>query len=248
MSHLTLEQRLAYIVNLELADAPRARLIAADEGEDGAAVNAGSVVSFVANVGSQHREDALNSTLFAQLGANAAWDRYAEPVNWYKKYNEIMENVGWVIQEFSFDKLHSNSASFTVDKVLLELLAALMSEDEARVLEEAINALKALSGDSNTAKIFENSSHDYKKANAQLGVASDEDGVLVMKMGFFYVSTVQNITRVLWFEFKSGESDMFKAKSSINLNEQVYGQVRQTVIDKLGARAKKYIDDLPLGD
>lgn len=249
MSRLTLEERLQYIESLPLADADLslARL-GGEEEKKGAAVDAGSVVSFVANVGLQHRKDALNSTLYAQLGANAAYDRINNAVDWYNKYIEILENIGWVIQSFAFTKYDGNAASFEVDTVLIELLAALMTEDEELVLTEAINALKALSGDKKAATIFETASHDLTKANAQIATANDENGVMFMKMAFFYLHTGQNMTRVLWFTFNSSDTEMYKAVQTINLNEEIYEVVRDTIIARLGERAAKYIDDLPLAD
>lgn len=249
MSRLTVEQRLKYIEDLPLADADISpALIGGEEKKKGAAVDAGSVVSFVANVGLQHRQDLLNSTLYAQLGANAAFKRVDQPVEWYAKYIEILENVGWVIQSFDFTKYDGRSASFEMDTVLLELLAALITEEEELVITEAINALKALSEDGKAATIFESSSHDLTKANAQLGVADDESGVLFLKMAFFYLHTGQNMTRVLWFTFNSADTEMYKATQTINLNEMIYDEVREKIIEKLGERAKKYIDDLPLAD
>src|SRR5947209_20542739 len=74
-----------------------------DPNKPSAHVVASSTASFVAGVSKQHREDVLNSTLLADLAASKKYDRENDTENWYQFYRTVLENVGWVIVEFSFD-------------------------------------------------------------------------------------------------------------------------------------------------
>jgi hypothetical protein len=66
------------------------------------AVDGSLVETFVDGLKGRHLCDVLNVTLLAQLAANVKYDREAEPVPWTKYYTRVLENVGWVVLEFSF--------------------------------------------------------------------------------------------------------------------------------------------------
>lgn len=58
-------------------------------------VAAASVVSFADGVTGQQKEDLLNSTLLAQVAANARFDREKDTLNWYEAYRTVLRGVGW---------------------------------------------------------------------------------------------------------------------------------------------------------
>src|SRR4051812_11931927 len=64
-----------------------------------AAVDAGSVLSFVSGVGESEKSDILFSVQLAQRAADAKCDRFAETKDWYGKYNEVLEAVGWMTEQ-----------------------------------------------------------------------------------------------------------------------------------------------------
>lgn len=242
----------SYIAGLELAEpsaavaalAPAAPMVE-DETKAGY-VDDGSLVSFVAGVSQQHKHDILNSTLLAQLAANKQYDREKETVEWYKFYREVLENVGWVIQAFDFTEFKAGGAQFSVDEVVLKILAAIATQNDIAIVAETIEALKGLSDDDGRVVLFNSDTHELNKGNFQIGVASESDGVAVMKLGTFYFSTSETVTRVLWFRFKSADTSFYKGAQTVNLNEDVYGQVCQAVIDKLGDKAQTFVRDLPI--
>ncbi|NJN74880.1 MAG: hypothetical protein HC799_19910 [Limnothrix sp. RL_2_0] len=131
-----ISQLQAYVQSLELA-APDASLqdihlsgfsLLQDKDKETGYVNAGSLVSFVAGVSTEHQNDVLNSTLLAQLAANKKFDREKDTEQWYKFYREVLENVGWVIQEFDFQRYAPSGATFEMNKVVLDILAAIATQ------------------------------------------------------------------------------------------------------------------------
>lgn len=253
MKAINIEDRISYIQSLDigepaLAVAGRKKLaFVAEDDKKAAAVDAGSLVSFVGGVSAIHQQDTLNSTLLAQLAANQKYDREEQTVDWYKFYRDVLENIGWVIQGFNFNKFDTQSASFSVDEVVIKLLAAIATDDDVAIVAETIEAVKALSNDDGRVVLFDSQSHKLKKGNFQIGIGNDDDGVMVMKMGAFYFSTSKDVTNVLWFRFERSDSEMYQASQTINLNEQIYAKVRQQVIDKLGVRAQEFVLGLDIG-
>jgi hypothetical protein len=243
---------IAFVRGLVLADVPDvlAGLAAAGplvtEGDKAGYVDAGSLVSFVAGVPLQHKHDVLNSTLLAQLAANAKYDREKQTTDWYKYYRTVLENVGWVLGGFTFTIYESGGAEFTADKVILKILEAIATGNDLAVVAATMEALNSLGDDDPAVKIFETSSHSASNGAFQIAAAAESDGVVVLKIGAFSFSTTQSVTRVLWFRFSSGATSFYKGDEVINLDDQIYAQVRQAVVEKLGDKAVTFVKDLKI--
>ena len=69
----------------------------------------------------------------------------------------------------------------------------------------------------------------------------------VLKIGAFSFATTQTVTRILWFRFSSGATSFYKGDEVINLDDQVYAQVREAIVEKLGDRAVTFVKELPIG-
>jgi hypothetical protein len=243
----SIKARVRFIQSLELSPLPAelVRLSTKDD-EKAGYVDAGSLVSFVAGVSAQHKSDVLNSTLLAQLAANKKYDREEQTVEWYKFYRTVLENVGWVVSGFNFTKFKGEGSTFTADKVIAEILKTIATREDKQVIDATIAALKALDDGDGRLIIWNQNSTKLKKGNFQISACAESGGVVVMKLGAFYFSTDKTVTRVLWFAFSSSKTEMYQGGQAINLNEDVYKGVRQTVIDKLGGKAEAFVGDLDI--
>lgn len=243
----------AFIRSLDLAATPPelASLevvgpAAATDGTQSGYVDAGSLVSFVAGVPLQHKQDVLNSTLLAQLAATAKFSREKQTMEWYDWYRTVLENVGWVIGNFSFNDYSSSGADFTADKVIIKILEAIATGNDLAVVAATMEALNSLPDEDPAVRIFETSSHTANDGAFQIAAVAESDGVVVAKIGAFSFSTTQTVTRVLWFRFESGATKFAKGDEVINLDDLVYAQVRQIVIEKLGERAVSFVKELKI--
>lgn len=246
METFSVAKAKTFISGLELEE-PSIKFFTRSDDQRAGYVNDGSLVSFVEGLSKKKQQDVLNSTLLAQLAANRKHDRENDTVKWYKFYREVLENVGWVIQDFGFSKFNAGGSEFSVDKVVLDVLAAIATGNEMAIVTETINAVKNLSDGDNRLVLFERASHSLKKGNFQISVASESGGVILMKIGAFYFSTTENVTKVLWFRFSSQTADMYKGNQTINLNMDVYDEVRDDIIDKLGDKAERFVKQLDIG-
>jgi hypothetical protein len=243
----TAEDALAFVQGLTLAEVPSdlaalPALLAADT--DPAYVDAGSVVSFVRGVSPQHKEDVLNSVLLAQLGASAKYNREKHIAKWYAYYQKIFGTVGWVAPAIPFSQDKSLGVEFTADKVILKLIEAIGTGNDVAILAAALEALKNLGKDDPAVKVFETQSHGQRVGNFQIGVAADSDDVIVVKLALAYFDTGENVTRLLWFRFKSSHTKFYSGSITMNLDDKIYARVRQAVIDKLGKDALALIKGL----
>lgn len=158
----------------------------------------------------------------------------------------VLENTGWVVQNFDFTKYKASGSSFTVDAVIAEVLAAIATQNDKAMIDATIKAVKALDNGDGRLVLWNDNSTKLDKGNFQISACSDTDGVLVMKIGAFHFATDKRVTGVLWFTFSSSSTSMYKGGQVINLNEQVYAKIREQVVDKLGDRAQKFVGDLDI--
>ena len=238
------KDRINFIDSLELADIEESK----GDNPRAAYVCGGSTVSFAANVSSESQSDVLNSTLFAQLGANHAHDRENDAANWYRYYQNVLVNIGWMITDFKFTKFNATSESFSMDKVITDLLlAANAARDEIAIANATIDALKALPQNDGRLRFLESMSHSASKGNFQISVAHEGvSGDLTMRMVAAYFSTSDSVTNVLWFPFTNSKTNMYTASQEIILNSLVYSQFRDSVAMKLGSKAGDFVKELPI--
>jgi len=247
MQNLKIKDRLQFIEQLDIDVVKTQIPVAFSENDEKAGyVDLGSLVSFVSGISPLNKQDVLNSTLLAQLAANKAHDRWSDTESWYKFYVNVLEKVGWVLSDFNFTEYHGASQSFTVDKVVLEILRAIASGSQEEVIQETIDALEALSDNDGKLVLFDSNSSDLTRGSFQIASAIEDDGEVAMSLGAFYFHSTQSATRFLWFEYKSSDTHLFKAAQNVNLNMQIYDRVRQSVIDKLGDAAVEFVDELEI--
>ena len=253
----TNEETVAFIESLELADSRHVNfpeitaLTALDASKDSAGkesgfVDAGSLVSFVSGVSEQSQADVLNSTLLAQLAANKKYDREQEAREWYKFYINVLENIGWVLQGFTFTKYQGAGGSLTCEKAVIDILSAVATGDQQAVVAATIDALKNLSSRDNRVVLFERESHNLHQGNFQISSAQESGGVVSMATAAMELNSNEKITKVLFFSWETATTDLYYGSQMINLNLDVYDQIRGDIVKKLGDKAKKFIADLEI--
>jgi hypothetical protein len=245
----TSESAIAFIESLEIDDvgldvSPGEPNVV--DAEEAGYVNAGSLVTFGPGVSAQHKSDVLNSSLLAQLAANKKFDREKQTREWYDFYRSVFEKLGWVLRGFEFTKYETSGTDFTADKVILDILKAVATGNDLAVVAATMEALNSLAEGSDALKIFETSSHTASAGNFQVSVATEQDDVVAMKIGGFFFQTTQTVTRVLWFRFSTASTLFYKSSQVGALDEKVYEQVRDAVIEKLGINAKKLVRDIEI--
>ncbi|MBV8215814.1 MAG: hypothetical protein JOZ08_21565 [Verrucomicrobia bacterium] len=248
-----IEQIKKYIKELPLAPLdssqpfvynPKASAFAA--GEEGAAVDAGSLVSFVSGLTVLHKSDVLNSTLLAQLAASKAFDRFKQTRDWYGKYCEVLAQVGWVVPTFAYREYSPSGDSLQLSDAVLDILSAIATGDEMKIVQATLTSLRDKPGNTGPLTLFENQSFPENVGTFQILPVGEDDGQLVMVLTALEFKSEKHVTRFLWFSWTRTTVKLFQSAQKSVLNEDVYKQVRQEVIDKLGDRASQYIKDLEI--
>ncbi len=246
MVHVGREATVLFGPMFDASAATTDGVITANPAKPSGFVDDGSLVTFVAGISAQNQADVLNSTLLAQLAANKKFDREKNTVNWYAFYRNVLENVGWVVQAFQFEKQDIGGASATVDKFVVDMLVSIAADNEMEAVTLAMKALKNLPAKDNRIVLFDHSTHSDSNGNFQIAACSENGGQVAMKIGAFYFSSSKNVDRLLWYDFSASHTSIYKAVQAMTLNQEVFGQVRDAVKTKLGGNARNFVADLDI--
>lgn len=252
MSNLTINNNVDFVNSLEI-ELPTEKARSCNltgptfkTGEPAGYVDDSSIVSFVSGLSDEHKSDVLNSTLLAQLAANKKYDRWKDTEKWYKFYVDVLGKVGWVIQGFKFTEHSGSGMTLKVQDVILKLLASIATENMILIVTETMEALKALKDDDGRLVLFDSQSQSLGKGNFQIAVASEVGGNVATSIGAFYFNSKETKSRFLWFNYSKSDIHFFEGCQSITLNEEVYAEVRDAVIKKLGDSAKTFVQDIEI--
>ena len=214
-----------------------------------AAVDAGSVLSFVDGIGQQDKQDVLYAIQLAQRGASGTYDRHAQSRSWYQMYNEILENLGWAGEQFAFTSHDQNEGEFRMDKEALAIIAAIAMQGQLAVLTQSIKALEAMADGDGTIKLFDFHASADMSGNFQLGaVQKAANGALSMALGAFYFRAAEARRRFLFFAWGANKVNFWTSAQKLTFNTEFYAQHRELVMRKLGADSGKFLGALVLGD
>ena len=222
------------------------RLATADNTES-AQVNAGSLTSFTGHLKGQSKSDVKNSTLFAQLASNKAKDRFSVPMEWYKNYIDVLGQIGWNQPGFAFDTYTSGGSTVKMDEAVLGILQAIATFDEIAMVAATMEGLKSLGDDSKQMTIWNANASNANNGNFQIfpvGKLPNDDVVMILDGMQFNATTSHG--QFLWWSWSSTSIHIQRAAAKFVLNEDVYSQVRQAIIDKLGDRASQLVADIPI--
>jgi hypothetical protein len=123
--------------------------------ETRAAVNAGSIVSFVSGLGAEQMSDVLYSTQLAQRAASTKFDRFAQTKEWYGLYADVLDRLGWVGEGLASSQRDTSAGAFSMDKAALDVIAAVAAGGQLAILVKTLDALKKLGEGDRPLRIFD---------------------------------------------------------------------------------------------
>ena len=109
-----------------------------------AAVDAGSIVSFVAGLDEEEKSDVIYSVQLAQRAASAKHDRFAATKDWYGLYVDVLGQLGWAVEALAFAEHGASKGEFSMDKSALDVIATIATGAQLAILVKTIDTLKKL--------------------------------------------------------------------------------------------------------
>ena len=218
------------------------------EGEEQAFISDKSLVSFVSTVTGQNRKDILNSTLLAQLAANKKHSIETDIVGWYKTYTEVLEKIGWVIEDKDIHKFQAKESVFEVENVIIDILAASFGGNYIAIIKKTLESLKKMSeSNDGRIKVFEKNTRSSSKGCFQIAIADEENDALSMKLGTFLLTSSNKVTKVLFVKFAKDKTTLDYSSSKGTLNSELYASsAREAIVKKLSQDITDYIAEIEI--
>lgn len=212
-----------------------------------AAVVGSDVMAFVAGIEADVREALSDSALLAQLVANRKNPNEEDVLSWFKSYFEVLQTIGWTVQDKGFVEYSESGDGFEVhEKILAFAEAALGPTSAALVLVTAtLNALKAVGANAGWITIFNRETQHSKAGRFQISVAQpDGKGGVLVTMIAFAIEAKKTVTQVLFFKVKETEATLKKNEGKASINVEALRSLKEPIRKKVRDYQASYLAGL----
>lgn len=207
-------------------------------------VVAGSgLISFVKGVTSERRQDIVNSSLLAQLAANKQVADRQNLRAWHDAYFEVLTNLGWVLQERTFQRYRARGDDFEAEQAILGIAAQAFggAASAVAIVKSTLDALKS-AANGKWITLFNRECQSAHAAKFQVTlVDADARSDLIVYLMAFELDAKSTLTQVLFFKFRSNDIVFDHASGSVTINPDVLTAVRDPVAQKIRAYVSDYV-------
>ena len=190
-------------------------------------VVAGAIEIFDGNISPSSTKDVLESTLYSQMLANHAYDKFSDFSLWYDKSIKIYQEIGWTLSVSEFD-LHVDNISTSRDESIISLISSNIEKADKEYIQTAFNSLLE---NYTVAKMFSQESLKGNFSNFQiLMLKLDDEGDIIMS----YIGVVADV-------LKYNLRELFVSFGLGILKENDYSVHREGVSTYLGNYASSRI-------
>ncbi|KAF9478777.1 hypothetical protein BDN70DRAFT_895491 [Pholiota conissans] len=209
-------------------------------------------IAFAADqFGPQVKTDIENSTLWAQISANAQYDRATQSDQWYDYYGNVLRSIGWEFQNFNYGKNILSDTPTSVDQIVIKYLDPLLFDSTKQtVFHQLISDLKA---DINN-DFHQGSNYEF---NVGVGTQDSQSNVGLSILFFVWILTgninllheqLQIYVGAFKYTFDGTVTNVL-TPALTNTNAQLfsvngYEAYRQEVLDKFIQNVNNQIGDL----
>lgn len=188
-----------------------------DDAKKQAQVVGSGVFAFEKGVTTQVREAISDAALLAQLVANKKVSVVQDPLGWFNAYADVLQNVGWTLEEGAWIDYTTTGNSAQVHEKILEVATAALAPTVAAlaIITASVNALKGMDPKSPWLTIFDRESQMARIARFQIGFVNiDAQGDVFVSLLGCLIEARSNVTQVLFFKFRDANAT-FRANSAI---------------------------------
>lgn len=245
-----------YVKAIDLSGTPRSLVqqdAASETGEvfDAAKTQAqvvgSTLFSFAKGVTADVREAISDSALLAQLVANKHASSTNAPMDWYAKYVEVLQNVGWVMQANQWSDYTARGTGAEVHEKIVEVLTVALGPSAAAtaIIKSAIGALAAMKSGSSWFTIFSRESQHASIARFQVGLVEvDEQADVFVSLLACLIRAKKTVTQVLFFKYRQ-ELATFEANSTkVSINRPSLTDVGPAIRSKVRAYQNDYLSSI----
>ncbi len=253
---INIQQAKQFVTSVDLKGTPRGILHQSaatesseifDKAKTQAQVVGSGLYSFAQGVTPEVREAISNSALLAQLVANKKASAEQDPVGWFSAYTEVLQNLGWTLQDGGWVDYTAKGTSAEVHEKILEVLTVVLGAAPAAIaiIAASINALKAMQPDSSWITIFNRESQKARIGRFQIGLVEKEESgdVFVYLLGCL-IEAQNTITQLLFFKFKQANASFKANNAKVSINRTSLAELGPAIRTKTLAYQVDYLSSI----
>jgi hypothetical protein len=246
----------AFVESIDLSGTPRRPLAqsaaseateAFDAAKDQAQVVGSGLFSFVRGVTAETRRDISDSALLAQLVANKRFSAEKAAKDWYSAYQEVLQNVGWVVQDLGWADFTADGTAVEVNEKIIEVLMAALGPSAAAltIIKAAVDMLQKMSPGSSWFTIFNRESARANIARFQIGlVETTEEADLFVTLLACLIEAKSTMTQVLVFKFRNAQAKFEANSSKVSVNRDSLHHLGPAIRGKVRAYQTDYVSSI----
>jgi hypothetical protein len=208
------------------------------------------LLSFNREVTEERRSAAINSCLLAQLVAARLHPDPTTPEAaeaWHAAYINTLTNIGWALQSGVTARHEQAQLGVRVDKVLLDIVSALVGGGAAAALvAKVIDKLAEASRDDPFITLYQSRTVEENVVEFAAGLASGADAGFRLSVVECAVRLRSVQTQVLFLKWNADSADVDGRRFDLGLSDAVFAAVRQAVERKLIQKARDFVSSLDL--
>lgn len=203
--------------------------------------------SFTRGVTPEVRDAISNSALLAQLVANKRVSSATRPTDWYAAYQDVLQNVGWVLQDRGWVDYTTQGTAVEVHQKVIEVLSAALGPTAVglNIIQSALKVLKAMTSETSWFTIFNRESQHARIARFQVGlVEADETADVLVSLLACLIEARAGITQVLVFKFRNEHASFRANHAKVSIDSSALQELLPTIRMKVRAYQTDYLSTI----
>ena len=199
---------------------------------------AAQVTEFTPRVTPAQRAAVADCLLLAQLAANKATAQSADQMTWYRKYVEVLQNIGWTVDSLSLEEKQFENVDLNVHKAIIPVLAELLGPAvaAASLVISVLKGLQEMDRDKPWITLFERASQHACGAKFQFGfvdATSDGNPSVAIKLLAVAIDAKRTVTQVLFFKFSDQGAKLRTGDSRLAIVSSRLDSIKGPVADRV---------------
>ncbi|MHC8390002.1 hypothetical protein ACYZTM_18620 [Pseudomonas sp. MDT2-39-1] len=197
------------------------------------------LISFSGNLTGINRSDAQNAYQYATLVANKQFPLEHQGKEWYAQFRKVMGEIGWAETSKYFNNLDVSGTSVRMDKLVLEILASVVTglavpgPAAALMLKTAGDAISALQKRDTALTLYESNLLKHGVGGISAGSCIDVNGTSVFAIGTVRFLRENSSRKVLFVDVDVRNVNLYRGESVFEKNDQQAAATRELIASKL---------------
>lgn len=214
-------------------------------------INSGAIVLFSSTASEQKQQDVLYSLLFAQLAADKRNNRQMYPQDWFDYFSYVLQNIGWVLTNTSYEVQVSDTVFVTSSLALKQMARNGTSDENIENFRRVLNLLHDLPESDTSVELLYDNTYNRSTFATNVILVSPEislKGELKFNLIMIAFKPLREVASRYLFHIYSTKNVTFdKARASeMVLNEAIFEKARAMIVEKLGDKVKTMISEIKI--